>query len=164
MATQQALNNQDLLYAIFEQLAIPNAIWYHHNALTGSFAPGKLQADDRDQLRERRQALACSALVCKSFFLPAASVLWRDLDDAGPLLRLAQLDEVSATPGLAHLHEVSGFINLSGATGRLPQAVDVINHSPDHRPAGGGGLHLLSSATGSGQSTILALETPLSRT
>ena len=79
----RALLNQDVVYAILQHLAIPDASWYDYDTVTRG-------AKSRDDAGERKGTLARCARVCRSFLFPAMSVLWRNL---GSLDALCALEE-----------------------------------------------------------------------
>ena len=79
----KALNVLDILYSIFEELAVPEDAWFHYDVLTGG-SPAKQVPESIDKA-ERRRTLARCMRVCKAFSLPAGSVLWRDLDGVNPV-------------------------------------------------------------------------------
>ncbi len=75
--------NQDVVYAIFEHFAVPDALWYDYDTATRSTK----SADDTE---ERRDTLARCARVCRAFLFPAVSILWRNPDSLETLSALSQ--------------------------------------------------------------------------
>ena len=81
-STTDAILHEDILYTLFEHLAPSDGSWYEYE---GPAAPGSPPSPQERELASRIATLASCALVCRAFFRPAASVLWRDLDDFGPV-------------------------------------------------------------------------------
>ena len=97
-------HNEDVLYCIFEHLAIHEHQWYAFDPPHLMRVDGGPEESEDSRLvskQKSRLALARCARVCRAFFRPAASVLWRYLDDTRPLQRLIQYlphDAPDSTP------------------------------------------------------------------
>ena len=82
LETSHTLLNQDVICAILEHLAIPDASWYDYETATRSTKSVKDTA-------ERRGTLARCARVCRTFLFPAMSILWRNIGSLETLHVLA---------------------------------------------------------------------------
>ena len=88
------LDNQDILYSIFEYFAAPETAWYDFDIVTR-----KAKSANDPEEAVRRRTLASCARVCREFLFPAMTVLWRDLDSLDPLAALAKRDRQSVEVG-----------------------------------------------------------------
>ena len=75
-ATELALRNHDILYNVFEYLALEWPPQHSDSGTKGTWQSAKLQA------------LACAAQVCHAFSDPALDTLWRTVDNVLVLFRL----------------------------------------------------------------------------
>ena len=78
----RALQCYDILRSIFEELAPLEEVWYDHEVAFGNGNAWYSRQVDF----ARKNTLARCARVCKAFYTPAISVLWRDLDNLSPFL------------------------------------------------------------------------------
>ncbi|PIL24728.1 hypothetical protein GSI_12614 [Ganoderma sinense ZZ0214-1] len=77
-----ALSCHDILCTIFEQFVVAEDKWSDYDTSIGDANSWFARRADAS----RRRTLARCARVCKAFFAPAITVLWRDIDNLSPLL------------------------------------------------------------------------------
>ncbi|KAI0773324.1 hypothetical protein BD413DRAFT_603656 [Trametes elegans] len=94
MPPHRALSCYDVLYAVFENFECSEDAWYDYDPRT----------DDSHAWYSRRlhavsrTTLARCARVCRAFFHPAVSILWKDIDDLSSLLAVLRTIPLLAKP------------------------------------------------------------------
>ncbi|KAI0738487.1 hypothetical protein C8Q80DRAFT_1275478 [Daedaleopsis nitida] len=85
----RALECYDLLCCVFDQLAATEHSWYDYDVSTNDAHCWSARRADS----HHRRTLARCARVCKAFFTPAVSVLWRDIDNVAHLIPAIRASE-----------------------------------------------------------------------
>ncbi|KAI0738486.1 hypothetical protein C8Q80DRAFT_246289 [Daedaleopsis nitida] len=84
---------EDILYAIFEQLAVPEGMWFDYDVSKRLEPADGHMTEQGRRLAVNKATLATCARVCRAFFEPAISVLWRDLDDLEAIFALEKFKD-----------------------------------------------------------------------
>ncbi|KAI0687392.1 hypothetical protein C8T65DRAFT_818995 [Cerioporus squamosus] len=120
--------DHDILYAIFNHLAVPDRSWYEYE---GPAVPGRERSPQQQDEAIRRATLAACVRVCCAFFEPAASVLWRDLDDLG---LVAAFDAGTSSDALVRVPK-SPRLTTHRRTSSLERRQQYVSHiRAIHRP------------------------------